>query len=432
MPSFPAALFGFLLTVSLQLPPAPIQDAKPPRLECHEWRHCRQLANEAATRQDFETFHDLAWRTVQTGPKNDPELMYLLARAQSLSGRPDDALVMLRRLAGLGVPTDAATNDDFRPVRALTRWTELEGKGPVVSGRAADVRLKADATAEAADSATTGAAPANESLRFTTREFIPAGLAYDAVSRRFIVGDRHARKLAVVDEFSRHVANLASAQAAGFGEIAALEIDPQQGTLWVVSADGPQTALHKLQLVSARLLARYDVGEGLGPARFVDVAATGGSAVLALDRTGHRVFRLRPKAQSLELAVTLPDSRPSSMAPASDAVLYIAHDSGVTRVDLSSRGTTPVRAGVGVDLAGIARLRWHRGALVAIQQTGAGGYRAIRVALDRAGRTATAIEILDASLPTTDPTAATVAGGVLYYLASGQGTEMIVRRAALR
>jgi hypothetical protein len=252
------------------------------------------------------------------------------------------------------------------------------------------------------------------------------------VSRRFIIGDRLARKLAVVDEFSQHVANLASAQATGFGEIAALEIDPQEGTLWVVSADERHTALHKLQLVSARLLATYDVGGSLGPARFVDVAATARSAVLVLDRAGHRVFRLRPKAQSLELAATLPDSRPSSMASASDALLYIAHDGGVTRLDLSSGGTGPVRAGAGVNLDGIARLRWHRGALIAIQQTGTGAYRAIRIALDRAGRTATAIEVLDASLPTTDPTAATVTGGVLYYLASGPGAEMIVRRVALR
>ena len=52
--------------------------------------------------------------------------MYLLARAQSLSGRPGDALVMLRRLAQLGVPTDAAENDDFRRVRALAGWAEVE------------------------------------------------------------------------------------------------------------------------------------------------------------------------------------------------------------------------------------------------------------------------------------------------------------------
>jgi hypothetical protein len=427
MPFLRDALFGLLLAASLRVPAAPAQDANPPRADCREWQQCRQLANDAAARQDFETFHDLAWRAVQTGPKNDPGLMYLLARAQSLSGRPDDALVMLRRLAALGVPTDAAINDDFRRVRALDRWADFEPKLPA----AATAPVPEPAVAKAKEVRSKPAAT-GEMIRFTIPPFSPAGLAYDAVSRRFIIGDRHARKLDVVDEFSQHVANLAGAQATGFGEIAALEIDPQEGTLWVVSADDRQTALHKLQLVSARSLATYAAGGSLGPARFADVAATSGSAVFALDSAGHRVFRLRSKAPSLEVAVTLPDNRPSSMAPAADGVLYVAHDGGVTRVNLSSRTTVPLKAGTGVDLAGIRRLRWYRGALIAIQQAGASGYRAIRIALDRAGRTATKIEVLDPALPTTDPTAATVAGGVLYYLATGQGAEMIVRRVVLR
>ena len=429
MPFLPDALFGLFLALSLQVPAAPAQDVNPQRSDCREWQQCRQLATDAAARQDFEAFHDLAWRAVQTGPRNNPELMYLLARAQSLSGRPDDALVMLQRLAALGVPNDAATNDDFQGVRAIARWAELEAKVPA---GAHEPRPAASRAPEAAPGVRAKPVATLDMIRFTMPPFSPAGLAYDGVSRRFIIGDREARKLAVVDEFSQHVANLAGAQATGFGEIAALEIDPQDGTLWVVSADGRQTALHKLQLVSARSLATYAAGESLGPARFADVAATPDSAVFALDSAGHRVFRLRPKTPSLEVAVTLPDNRPSSMAPASDGLLYVAHDSGVTRVDLSARNTTPLKAKAGVDLAGIRRLRWHRGALIAIQQAGAGGYRAVRIVLDRAGRTATTIEILDAALPTTDPTAATVAGGVLYYLVTGQGAEMIVRRVVLR
>ena len=105
-----------VLVVSL-----PLQDPTP-RIDCRAWQECRQLALDAAGRQDYEAFHDLAWRAVQTGPRNDPALMGLLARAQSLSGRPGDALVMLRRLAQMGVQTDAATNEDFRRVRALPGW----------------------------------------------------------------------------------------------------------------------------------------------------------------------------------------------------------------------------------------------------------------------------------------------------------------------
>jgi hypothetical protein len=431
MPFFRDALFGLLLAASIQVP-APAQDANPQRGECREWQQCRQLANDAAARQDFEAFHDLAWRAVQTGPKNDPDLMYLLARAQSLSGRPDDAFVMLRRLAALGVPNGAATSDDFVRVRALARWAELEGKVPAASAHAPGATNTNAPEAGRAGAVLAKPAATLDMLRFTIPPFSPAGLAYDGVSRRFIIGDRHARKLAVVDEFSQHVANLAGAQATGFGEIAALEIDPQDGTLWVVSADDRQTALHKLQLVSARSLATYAAGESLGPARFADVAVTSDSAVFALDSARHRVFRLRPKAPSLEVAVTLPDNGPSSMAPASEGLLYVANDGGVTRVDLSSHTTVPLKAETGVDLTGIKRLRWNRGALIAIQRSGGEGYRAIRIALDRAGRTATKIEILDAALPTSDPTAATVAGGVLYYLVSGPGAEMVVRRVVLR
>src|SRR5690606_33540708 len=69
-----------------------------------------------------------AWAAFNQGKKNDPELMLLVARAQSLSGRPGDALVMLERIAALGGATDAATSDDFARVRALPRWPEVAAK----------------------------------------------------------------------------------------------------------------------------------------------------------------------------------------------------------------------------------------------------------------------------------------------------------------
>ncbi len=120
-----AALSSFAAVDSLQNPPA-----------CQEWRECRDEALGAAARGDFERFHDLAWRTVQKGPAHDPDLMYLLARAQSLSGRPHDALVMIGRLADAGVVTDAATSRDFAAIRILEDW-------PAVRARAEQVWLKA-------------------------------------------------------------------------------------------------------------------------------------------------------------------------------------------------------------------------------------------------------------------------------------------------
>ncbi len=125
--------------------------------ECREWKDCQQQALAAAERQDYNAFHDLAWRTLQLGPKNDPANMTMLARAQSLSGRPGDALVMLQRLASMGIATDAATNNDFERVRALPGWAELEAK---ISGASPSPAAVTSAPSKPATSAKPDAAPA--------------------------------------------------------------------------------------------------------------------------------------------------------------------------------------------------------------------------------------------------------------------------------
>src|SRR6478735_2299684 len=137
-----------LLVLSLSVAP---QDRP---ADCGAWENCRQLALQAAEQQDFESFHDLAWRAVRKGPAKNPDLMRMLARAQSLSGRPLDALVMLQRLLEMGVVTDAATNDDFRRVRALSGWPDFERRAEALNASPMPSDRPADATAPAAPSAT--------------------------------------------------------------------------------------------------------------------------------------------------------------------------------------------------------------------------------------------------------------------------------------
>lgn len=477
-----AALLIAFVTLAPQAPPD--------RPDCPTWQACRDQALQAADRQEFELFHDLAWRAVQKGPKNDPALMEILARAQSLSGRPLDAVVMLERLASLGVATDAATSDDFRRVRALPGWPALEARlsalgepaAPAAAAPAVAPTAAPAAAATPAPAPTPGGAPravspkvsspavkpettsatvarpprlegdAAEALRFTTPSFTPAGLAYDHVSNRFIVGDREARKLTVVDEASHRVANLAAARTAGFGVIDALEIDPREGDLWVVSSpspsagtdssefpDLPTATLHKLQLISGRVLYSVPLDASAGAARFTDVAVTPRGSVLVLDALGRRVFVARPKARKLELALQLDAPEPASIAPASDSVAYVADAQGIIRADLGTKRTRRVTAAEGVDLHGIERLRWRRDALLAVQASGDGTYRVVRLKLNASGHKVTGLDLLDGSLRMADPTAASISGNTLYYLArpeggseDGQRGDTIVRRVDLQ
>lgn len=423
--------------------------------DCADWQTCRDQAVSAASREEFELFHDLAWRAVQKGPRNEPSLMLLLARAQALSGRPGDALVMLDRLARMGVATEAATSPDFRRVRALPGWAELEARiagtpatapePPAAAPKAAipapappapksatkpapaePVTSPAPAPPAPSAAARRGAEPA-EALRFSSGGITPGGLAYDGVSRRFLVADRAARKLAVVDEFSHNVATLAGAQAA-FGDIEGLEIDPRAGDLWVVSSEpdaaGGATTLHKLQLVSGRVLATYTAPPPLTPAQFVDVAVANGGTILVLDASG-RILRL--KGSALELAAAVPAGA-TSLAPTDNGTLFASTPDGLVRVETASRSVLPVVPPADADLSGITRLRWHRGSLVALQSSAAGA-RIVRLGLGRGGRAVTSVDPIDEV--DAKAGAFTIAGNTLYYFASKGSGEVVLKKLPL-
>jgi hypothetical protein len=450
------------------------------RVECRNWRDCRQLALDALVSGDYERFHDLAWKTVQTGPPRDPDLMFLLARAQSLSGRPHDALVMLGRLAEMGVAADVAASDEFEVVRTLPGWPAVEAliatvarPGPTDSLKASSVPSPpASATrpapsarkpsesgatavpprpssASSASSASSVASVSSSSSLFTAEDAVrvpaaalsPTGLSYDRVSGRFVVADRHARKLVIIDERSRHVVDLVGAESAGFHEITALEIDPRRGELWVVSAAAPgtdaQPVLHKVQLVSGRPLAALPLPEAFGAARFDDVAVSDGGTVFVLDGLGGRIFRLGTDQHSFVVAAAVGPGYPTSVAPSDDRTVYVAHAEGIVRLDVATGAVTPLSGPKDVQLTGFERVRWDRDSLIGIQRLPDGTRRVVSIRLARTGGRAVSMDVIapDVSMP--DPMAATLSEHVFYFVTeqpqgSGAGPEIIVRRAQLR
>jgi len=415
---------------------------------CTEWHECRELARAAADRGEYETFHDLAWRAVQTGPPKNPELMYLLARAQALSGRAHDALVMLQRLADMGVPSDAVTNDDFIRIRQLPGWTDLAARlgrldrtdspgaaaapatptspspppPPPPPVPPASVPVPAPPPAARAREAT--APPVAEALRFSTRPFALGGFAYDVVSGRFLFGDRLGRKLIVVGESSSQPVDLVRAESAGFHEVAAIEIDEKRGDLWVASADAGAGTLHRLQLVSGRPLKAFPVPADREPVRLVDLAVTPAGSVLVLDTAGPQLFVLHPGETSLESSVRITAVEPASVAAASDErTAYVAHRDGVSRIDLRARTATRVRAPKGISLARLERIRSYRNALIAVANDRDGSRRIVRLDLNASGTAVTQATSLDASLPAAGETSVTISGDDLLYVVAVPGNS---------
>ncbi len=399
---------------------------------CPDVAACRQAAVEAAERKDYEQFHDLAWRAVQRGRPNDPELMLLVARAQSASGRPGDALVMLRRLAGVGGVTVDVTHEDFGRVRALDGWADVEAalvaaneKHAASATTAADSarpaakskvtprrrrsrsrrRARAKPEAVVPDPATTpppaaaGPPPssgADNALLLTSRSIDPIGLAYDNVSRRFVLGDRRLNKLIVADEIFKRVNDLIGAGAGGFGTLTALEIDRRRGDLWVTSDGGGGASLHKLQLVSGRVLKRLDVPADWRPVSLQDISISDDGTLLLLDTAGGRLLAVDAAGQRFTRSMELEVPSPFAIA-AHDHVVYVAHADGVSAADTRSRKVTALRPSKGVALTGLRRIRWHGGTLIALQDDGSGAARLVRIRINGGGTVATSIDRLDDS-----------------------------------
>lgn len=479
----PSPLLVAVLAAAAPLAAAPQDSPAARAAQCHEWHDCRQLALDALAREDYERFHDLAWRAVQTGPPRDPALMFLLARAQSLSGRAHDALVMLGRLADMGVATDVIGSDEFRVVRTLREWPALEARLRALdTSRVAKPEVSASKTETASTPETSSTAipvkppdlaappPVPPSLRSTPEEaarsaaaetpspsplyhaeeavrvpgvsFTPHGLAYDAVSSRFVVADPADRKLVIFDERSSHAVDLVRAASAGFSEIAAFEIDARRGDLWLLSddtaavADQPSSiSLHKLQLVSGRQIANFTLPSEFAEAQVCDIAVTPDGAVLMLDGHDRRIISFEPATGRFVTIATLEVDGLASLAASDDHFAYVAHAAGIARVDLATGRSQPVQADEETTLSGFARIRWAKGALVGIQRHSDG-----RLALMRARTSRRGVKIDEISEPAVtiaDPSAVTFSGSDLYVLtrgtsSSGASAEIVVERFHLK
>lgn len=421
---------------------------------CAGVAECRAQTEAAIAQRDFERAHDLAWRTVQQGPRNDRALMFLLARTQALSNRPDDALVMIRRLAGLGAIVDAS-GDEFARTRDLPGWPAVEEliagitNPPSAPSLPAPLSpeppkaLEASKALEAPKAPLAPVAPVvpvvvEEAGRFTSAAFAPGGLACDAVSRRFVFGDRPGRKLQIVSENSDYATDLTRANVAGFLDVTALDIDTTNGSLWVATAegDGRSATLHRVQLISGRPLASFAVPEALLPAQPVDVAMAGSGAVLVLDTAQRRVLVLRPAATELTVLAGLGDVVPLSLTLGRrDNVAYVSHRDGLLAIDLRTRAVLPVTAPKTVALAGFDRLRRHGNGLVGMQTTADGARRLARLTLDASGRSVTRLRALDVTLPAgaaSIPMA--VCGDMLGFMqgeAAGADIAWTIRRVRL-
>ena len=397
---------------------------------------------DAIAAGEYERAHDFAWRLVQVSPRRDrdPAALSLLARAQSLSGRGYDALVMLQRLADMGVVIeDAESSDDFRRVRDYPQWPQLLAAMSRVrstSSRTADkpaaaaasppvaAREAAAAVAAAPPVAAPGSRPGETVLRLPESVSAPVALAYDVVSARFVLARANSDVLSVLSETSGNATNLVSAGWSGGATITAVAIDRARGDLWVAGNTAAGGVLYHLQLISGRLLQKISAPKDSGASRFVALAM-GGSVVYVLDAEGHRVLSLQPRAQALRVDSKLPADLELIGLVHTGGAMYVSHAAGLLRLDGPSRAQRRIAPSAKIDASHLHSLAWHNGALFAIRRNGEPAL--VRVRLNPQGTTIAALDVL--------APVATVAGALsadaYYYLGRTSETDPALHKLPL-
>jgi hypothetical protein len=343
----------------------------------------------------------------------------------------------------MGYATDARESEDFRRVRALPGWPAVE---ELIEARGRDGApakpLPPPERAVTAPAVVKPASPAaaapkkpavrdEEALILGAAPLDPIAIAYDGASRRFVVGDRRANRLIVADEVFNRVSDLIGVSSAGLGLLDGFEIDSRRGDLWVSSSPEPGvSSVHKLQLVSGRVLSTIRLPDEMRPVTISDMSITDAGALLLVDAAGSRLLTIKAGSHNVGPLVRLSVRAPASLAPSGN-VVYVAHEDGLSALDLKSGRVREITAPNGITLAGFRRLRFHRGSLVAIQaDPGAETDRLVRVRLARGGARVAAVEPLDDGWAS-DGSALTIAREAAYYVAR-TGTGPIIRRVPLR
>ena len=340
-----------------------------------------------------------------------PDLLYTIARAQALAGRPEKALTALEQAVALGFGVGAETEPAFETIRGLPRFGALLPR--IADNSRAVSRSR---------SAFTIAEP----------DLIPEGAAWDPKTRTLFVGSLHKAKVVAIGPDGKARDFVRPGQD-GLWQVLGMKVDAARSALWVCSAEGDapggntarRSGLFRFDLETGRLTRKYPAPAG-GRHLFNDLVVTEAGEVYLTDSEEGSLYRLPAGGKALEVFVpggTL--GYPNGIAlSAGERFLYVAHAPGIVVWNRTTGERFPLPAPDNVTLAGIDGLYFHRGSLVAVQN-GVEPNRVVAFPLSARLDRVTGCRVLERGNPLFDiPTTGAVAGDGFYFMANTQLTAL--------
>lgn len=371
----------------------------------------QRTAFEAYGNQDYATFLDEVLAALALKP-HSTTMQYNAACGYALTGSPEKAIPVLRRLAAYGIDYGAERDADLSTVRALAAYEEVR--------RLLAERIRPVQTSRAL-------------WRIEQYDLAPEGIAYDPLTRRtFVSGMRHGT-ITVIDslghafEFARLALDVPCA-------CVGIKVDNHRNLLWIAAASFPlvsrstpedhgATAIVALDLTTGAQVHHHPLPRPHDPLTFNDLAITRGGDIYI---TGGPLYALKDGEtvpHPMELPEQLIGTNGIAITPDDRYLFVAAAIDGIARIDLETSTTLWLPGPEDALLTGIDGLAYHDHALYAIQN-GPQPWRAVRFDLSVDLTRVLQVAILELGNPEVImATTCVVVDDMLYYVGRGAAPQ---------
>jgi hypothetical protein len=386
--------------------PSSAQDNAPKGFTYY-WRQ----AFAAYEAKDYAAYFENMQAVVKFRPDN-PNMKYNLAGAHALVGKSQEALVLLAKLADMGLSFDAAADEDFNSIKDSEAFKNILKKFEL------------------------NKAPVNHSevaFKLSEKDLITEGVAYDPVTERFYVGSIHQRKIVSRDKQGA-VKDFATAQD-GLWSVFGMKVDAKRRMLWVCSTVTPQmtgfqkddeglSSVFKFDLKSGKLAKRYDLPNQPQPHWLGDlVISSRGDVFITDSQAPGAVYAIFQTKGELELfSPAGPFRSPQGIDFSDDEKhLFVADYSiGILKIDMATKQHVKVTAPENLALVGIDGMYFYNNSLIAIQN-GIRPHRVVRFFLNKNFDGIERAETIEANNPLfNEPTLGALVQNTFYYVANSQ------------
>lgn len=374
-------------------------------------------ATAAADAKDFDTYLAKMEQAVALRP-DYPRMLVNLAAAQAAVGRPEDAIATLERLAKLGLSSPVEKSEEFASLRSRSDFQEI------VKKLAANDYAKGEGE-----------------VTFTLQDVtgLMEGIAWREKTGQFYFGDVNGRAVWVrsADGALKRLTPEGDELLGVFG----LAIDEANGAIWAATSavaamrgftpdlDGT-AALAEIDLASGAVRRTIPVVRREGDQQshvLGDLALATDGSVFVTDSGGPVLWRLPPGGTALEPFVESVEflSLQGIVILPGDVAVLSDHANGLLRVDLAGRGVQRLESPPNTTLIGLDGLALAGEGRVLAIQNGLRPNRVLRIDLEGAADSVSAVTVLEAGhLTMAAPSLGCIGpGGDFYFIGNAGWTR---------